>query len=81
MERRLALMLGNRIKSIGSLMKKGQSVAAQEQMKRLKLNLDPVVITQYQQALTVAEKAYQQNDAEMLELIGSSIIDNLIGGG
>lgn len=78
MERRHALMLGNRLVGISRLMQAGHTQAAQEQMDQLKINIDPVVIGQYQKAVTAAEKAYATADAEMLAIIGNGVIDSLL---
>lgn len=78
MENRHALMLGNRIVGISRLIKAGQTVAAQEQMERLHLNIEPVVLQQYAKVIESAQKYYQANDPEMLEVIGNGLIDRLL---
>jgi len=78
MERRQALMLGNRLLGISRLMQAGHARAAQEQMGQLKVNIGPVVIGQYQKAVSAAEKAYAAADAEMLTIIGNGVIDSLV---
>lgn len=79
MERRQALMLGNRIKGISKLLKEGKPDLAADQVDRLHLNIDPVVLTQYARAVEAAKKYYALADTEMLDLVGQGVIDSLLG--
>ena len=77
MERRQALMLGNRIKGISRLLKDNKPDLAAEQIDRLHLNIDPAVLAQYSRAVEAAKKYYAQADTEMLDLVGQGVIDSL----